>query len=909
MRKTQKKNEEILNATAAAKTSAGTMAGMASGTATGDPALLRALKNAGNAQCVRTNFYAATGINEDQAKGDTYSGVLFVFRKEKKLSAARLASMLAQALYTVRKIRYEETERELPERICGVCREEAFLLCAQDFSAFYSRRTDKEYDWDRTPSSPCPVLVRDLLSSAQLYRVKTYSFASETSERAFRAALAGACGVQLSMFPKEKKPITEENFEKVYEYWASLFAFYLDGRRGEKKLAEYFLADALRGGKANKNGKVEFLLESGKETHRLPEYEYNYFWSVYERVADETTAFSLRRKIDRLGEDESRRMQGEFYTPPIFAQKAYGYIERVIGKRKLESGEYRVWDMAAGSGNLEFTLPAAVLPYTYISTIGEEDAMYCKRVFPYSTVFSYDYLNDDAKLLFEKRRRQRLAERTFNPDYGENPMRDALLSLDTREDEKAAFVADGAADETTDGGAVDGGAVDGGGNGEKKRRKMPENLRRDLENPKLKWLIFINPPFATSNTNSLTQGKTSKTGVSDTAVRKEMLARGLGETGRELFSQFLFRISEEFAGKTAYLGLFSTLKYLNAPNDEKLREQVFQYTAERGFLFSSENFAGSKGKFPVAFAVWNLAKRKPLEKQRLTFDVFNMQAEKVGVKRVETGAVKPLSAWVKRPKTTHVFPPFTGAFGIGENNADVRDKVADGFLCSLMCCGNDFQHLNQTALFSGPQASAGSYSVVKANFDKSMAVHAARRLATPTWTNNRDQLRAPEGELPKGFFTDCAVWSAFSDSNDCCSFENVPYKGENYRVRNQLFPFTIADVETWGVPLGSAETSEGEAFFATWLKGRRLSADAAAVMKKARAFYEYCYVNQFAPIWDAGYMQLKNAVAEDAEGKKLLSALKAAHKKWSAKLLKDVISYGIIPEDVQYFDGAPYEED
>ena len=290
-------------------------------------------------------------------------------------------------------------------------------------------------------------------------------------------------------------------------------------------------------------------------------------------------------------------------------------------------------------------------------------------------------------------------------------------------------------------------------------------------------------------------------------------------------------------------------------------------------------------------------------------ECIEKQAEKVGVKRVETGAVKPLSAWVKRPKTTHVFPPFTGAFGIGENNADVRDKVADGFLCSLMCCGNDFQHLNQTALFSGPQASAGSYSVVKANFDKSMAVHAARRLATPTWTNNRDQLRAPEGELPKGFFTDCAVWSAFSDSNNCCSFENVPYKGENYRVRNQLFPFTIADVETWGVPLGSAETSEGEAFFATWLKGRRLSADAAAVMKKARAFYEYCYVNQFAPIWDAGYMQLKNAVAEDAEGKKLLAALKTAHKKWSAKLLKDVISYSIIPEDVQYFDGAPYEED
>ena len=304
----------------------------------------------------------------------------------------------------------------------------------------------------------------------------------------------------------------------------------------------------------------------------------------------------------------------------------------MIGKRRLESGEYRVWDMAAGSGNLEFTLPAAVLPYTYISTIGEEDAMYCRRVFPYSTVFTYDYLNDDAELLFEKRRRQRLAESTFNPDYGDNPMRSALLSLDERNEEKEKLSA--------------------GAPEEEKPWKMPENLRKDLENPKLKWLIFINPPFATSNTTSLTQGKTSKTGVSDTAVRKEMLARWLGETGRELFSQFLFRISEEFARKPGYLGLFSTLKYLNAPNDEKLREQAFRYTAERGFLFSSENFAGSKGKFPVAFIVWNLAKEKPIEKQRLCLDVFNMQAEKVGVKKVETGAFKPVSFWVKRPKTT-----------------------------------------------------------------------------------------------------------------------------------------------------------------------------------------------------------------------------------------------------------------
>lgn len=869
---------------------------------------------------IKAAFYDAAGIGYSYVKGDVFGDVLFVFRRDKKLSASRLASVVAQGLYTLRKIRYEETEREMPAYICGVAREEAFICESAPFASFYGKRTDKEYDWDRTPASPCPVLVRDLLSSAPLYGVRVYSLKNEEDEKSFRGALANACGTQLSLFPREKKPITEENFEKVYEYWASLFAQYLEDKRGEKKLAEYFLADALRGSAANKNGRVAFRLESGEETHRLPVYEYNYFWSVYERVTQEDVAFALRRKIDRLGEDESRRMQGEFYTPSLFAGKAYAYLEKTVGKKRLQSGEYRIWDMAAGSGNLEFTLPAAALPYTYISTLGEEDAMYCKRVFPYCTVFAYDYLNDDVPLLFEKKRseeRLKSAREALKAAdlCGANAIEKALAAIDVREyeaRENREDFSENDGDTTAHGESycdnINNSAETQGDNHLKSGVwKMPENLRRDLENPKLKWLIFINPPFATSNNASTAQGKTSKTGVSDTAVRKEMLARGLGETGRELFSQFLFRISEEFKDKTAYLGLFSTLKYLNAPNDKKLRDSCFRYTAERGFLFSSENFAGSKGKFPVAFIVWNMKKPKAIEKQSITLDVFNERAEKIGVKHIDAENPRPLSQWVKRPRNTKIFPPFTGAFGIGENNADVRDRVADGFLCSLMCCGNDFQHLNQTALFSGPQASAGSYSVTAENFEKSMTVHAARRLAVPTWSNNRDQFRAPDAEPSEELYTDCAVWSVFSDSNNACSFENVAYKGKNYRIRNNLFPFSVADVEGWGVPLGSKESDEGEAFFAEWLKGRRLSKQAATVLEKAREFYEYCYVNQFAPIWDAGYMQLKNAVAEDAEGKRLLAALKNAHKKWSVKLLKDVTATGIIPEDVRYFDGANEE--
>ena len=171
--------------------------------------------------------------------------------------------------------------------------------------------------------------------------------------------------------------------------------------------------------------------------------------------------------------------------------------------------------MAAGTGNLEFPLPSSVLQYCYISTLLEDDAAYCKKIFPTATVFQYDYLNDDA---------YRIADPLKEP-FGITP-------------------------------------------------KLPPNLVADLKDPEISWIIFINPPFATSNKTGNVVGKKSKDDISMTKIRQLMDRDGLGETSRELFSQFLYRISIEFRGKNAYLGLFSKIKYLNSNNDQNLRDRV-----------------------------------------------------------------------------------------------------------------------------------------------------------------------------------------------------------------------------------------------------------------------------------------------------------------------------------------------
>lgn len=92
-------------------------------------------------------------------------------------------------------------------------------------------------------------------------------------------------------------------------------------------------------------------------------------------------------------------LTGEYFTPVAFARKALAYLEKVIGP-KWWTKNYRLWDMAAGTGNLEWLLPVDAYKSVYLSTLLPEDVPHCKRAFPGATVFQYDYLNDDIEHVF-----------------------------------------------------------------------------------------------------------------------------------------------------------------------------------------------------------------------------------------------------------------------------------------------------------------------------------------------------------------------------------------------------------------------------------------------------------------------------------------------------------------------------
>lgn len=261
----------------------------------------------------------------------------------------------------------------------------------------------------------------------------------------------------------DRKLVTENNFEDVFKYWNEEFG---ENVQNGTKVSRYFVADI-------QIGRSQFLESENKVLFKIDEtdwrekkilaHDYKHFWSIYEKVHDPAVVRGVLAKIDRLTDDELRRFYGEFFTPLKFAKKALDYIEKTIGKDWWKSGEYRLWDMAAGTGNLEYHLPSDALQYCYLSTVYEEDVQHCRRLFPTARIFQYDYLNDDVENLFG-------GETSLPFEFS---------------------------------------------------WKLPERLRRDLADPNIKWIIFINPPFATSQKAGLNHGD-SKQGVSDTRIRSQM---------------------------------------------------------------------------------------------------------------------------------------------------------------------------------------------------------------------------------------------------------------------------------------------------------------------------------------------------------------------------------------------------
>ena len=92
--------------------------------------------------------------------------------------------------------------------------------------------------------------------------------------------------------------------------------------------------------------------------------------------------------IDRLIEDETRKRNGEFFTPTIWVDEAHSMIGEEFGSDWRE--KYVVWDCAWGTGNLTRNYKFKKL---FCSTLHKSDIDTANQmgINPEAVKFQYDF--------------------------------------------------------------------------------------------------------------------------------------------------------------------------------------------------------------------------------------------------------------------------------------------------------------------------------------------------------------------------------------------------------------------------------------------------------------------------------------------------------------------------------------
>lgn len=429
--------------------------------------------------------------------------------------------------------------------------------------------------------------------------------------------------------------------------------------------------------------------------------------------------------------------------------------------------------------------------------------------------------------------------------------------------------------------------------------KVPESLRKAIADGK-KILILINPPYAESG-SGIGKGDMNKKEVEKTQINTLMKANEFGYASKELFVQFLVRIANEIPNAT--LAMFSKLKYVNAPNFEKFRENwSAKYLS--GFVVHSKVFDGLKGDFPIGFLIWKtnqLAKKKEAIIE-ITTEVLDKKAQPIGEKKFFNLPNKNfLNAWMKKSKTNNELAlPLSNAITISKNP---RIKMScDNMKGFLFAGNNDFQNastgtLITSSIYTG--RNGGGVYLNDKNLWQAAIVFSVRRLIKPTWLNDRDQFLQPTEPLSEEFKNDCLIWMLFNGSNLSASANDLEWNDKQWSIVNHFIPFTEQEVN-------APERFESD-FMVQYLKGKKLSPEAKAVMDEGKTLWQ-AYFSQTDVRTvrdelklnrsDVGWYQVRKALeARNKDGMNIavdFSKFKSAYEALSDKLRPMVYELGFL---------------
>ena len=643
--------------------------------------------------------------------------------------------------------------------------------------------------------------------------------------------------------------ITPDNLKQVFDKWVAMIGREIAGV-AEEDYALLFFADIMHDGTVSTHANLpaELLHKNG------------------------APVFSLGGRMFELGNKEGYRQFWAIYHKPPKSEYRDYLLERrdsliPVDERSFKGAyytplhvvdkaydkltetlgnnwqrEYIVWDMCCGVGNLE--VKHSNPRNIYMSTLDQADidVMKATKTCVAAQRFQYDYLNDDI----------------------------------------------------TDDGKID----------YSLSNKVPAGLRAAIAEGK-KILVLINPPYAEAANRGNTEvklGTENKTGVATTRVGESMA--NYGYASRELFAQFLARIGIEMP--TATLAMFSTMKYINAPNFEKFR-QAWNAQYQGGFVVHNQAFDGLSGKFPIGFLIWKTHQTAAIKTPitEILVDVLDRSAQAIGAKvYCNVPNTQLLTNWIGRqkPNDADALPLINAITPTTKTTGVRRTKWADRAIGHMLCDSNDVQHAEQeTAVFSSVHSigHAGGFFIIPENLLQAVVVFSVRKLVRPTWLNDRDQFLQPTAPLSEEFKTDCLIWTLFNRGNLTAGANDLEWNGKTWSLVNHFIPFTEAEV-------GAPDRFES-GFMVQYLADKTLSAQALAVLDAGRAlwkaYFAYIDARTVRDTYklnraDVGWYQIRNALkARNASGDTVpvnFGPFESAYQSLTEKLQPQVFSLGFL---------------
>ena len=130
---------------------------------------------------IKHSFANHFGIKYDTSdRHDLYTEqVLFEFKYNKNFDNLKSrATVLAQTLYYVHRLKYGFTDKIIPPILCLADKNEVMITETLTWKEFYTDEKEK-YDWDLAPSIPDVTLIEDLSKTKDLRNIHIYKIPNE----------------------------------------------------------------------------------------------------------------------------------------------------------------------------------------------------------------------------------------------------------------------------------------------------------------------------------------------------------------------------------------------------------------------------------------------------------------------------------------------------------------------------------------------------------------------------------------------------------------------------------------------------------------------------------------------------------------------------------------------------------